>query len=74
MLGYDWLLLVIQSHVHATTVIMGLRILVTMLHNQSAISKFRDGSYGGGWLDHTEAVLQNRMGVVLGKSFVKQPS
>ncbi|XP_071808138.1 WD repeat and FYVE domain-containing protein 3-like isoform X3 [Asterias amurensis] len=66
VLGYDWLLLVIQSHVHATTVIMGLRILVTMLHNQSAISKFRDGSYGGGWLDHTEAVLQNRMGVVLG--------
>ncbi|XP_038062031.1 WD repeat and FYVE domain-containing protein 3-like isoform X2 [Patiria miniata] len=66
ILGYDWLLLFLQSHVHATTVIMGLRILVTMLYSQSAISKFRDGTFGGGWLDKTEAVLQNRMGVVLG--------
>ena len=59
-----------QGHVHPSTVILALRILLALLHNQAAISKFREGQYGGGWLDQTEPVLHNRIGVVLGKEFL----
>ncbi|XP_033108223.1 WD repeat and FYVE domain-containing protein 3-like isoform X3 [Anneissia japonica] len=69
ILGLDWVLLFMQGHCHPTTVILGLRILLALLYNQSMISCFREGrerSYGGGWLDQTDQVLQNRVGVVLG--------
>ncbi|XP_071954048.1 WD repeat and FYVE domain-containing protein 3-like isoform X2 [Antedon mediterranea] len=74
ILGLDWVLLFVQGHCHPTTVILGLRILLALLHNQSMISCFREGrerSYGGGWLDQTNQVLQNRVGVVLGYNLGK---
>nr|XP_054773448.1 WD repeat and FYVE domain-containing protein 3-like [Lytechinus pictus] len=66
VLGFDWLLLFLQGHLHPTTAIIALRILIAMLNNQTTINKFREGTTGGGWLDQTEPVLHNRMKVVLG--------
>ncbi|KAJ8022395.1 WD repeat and FYVE domain-containing protein 3 [Holothuria leucospilota] len=67
ILGFDWFLLFLQGHLHSSTVILALRILVTMfVANPACVSKFRDGTIGGGWLENTEPVLHNRMGVVLG--------
>ncbi|XP_014681660.1 PREDICTED: WD repeat and FYVE domain-containing protein 3-like isoform X2 [Priapulus caudatus] len=65
-LGHDWVMLCMQPHLHHSTVVLGLRILILLLSNPAAMLKFRDGTACGGWLDDTEAVLQNRMGVVLG--------
>ncbi len=67
MLGYDWLLLFLSAHLHQSTVVMTMRILVLMLSSPTAMNRFREGNAGGGWLDDTESVIQNRIGVVLGK-------
>lgn len=67
MLGWDWLMLFMQGHLHRSTVVMTMRILLLLLSNSSAMQKFREGGAGGGWLDETESVLQNRVGVLLGE-------
>ncbi|GLG99384.1 Neurobeachin [Gryllus bimaculatus] len=65
VLGLDWVLLYLQGHLHPSTVVWGLRILVVLCSCPSLIQKFREGSSNGGWLQDTELVLQNKMGVVL---------
>lgn len=65
VLGLDWPLLFLQQQLHPTTVVWGLRILVVMCSIPSLLSKFKEGSSTGGWLQDTELVVQNRMGVVL---------
>lgn len=67
VLGFDWLLLFMQGHLHPTTVKLALRVLVTMLRNQDNVRRFRDGIQRGGWLADTENVLKNQMAVMLGK-------
>ncbi|CAM1304230.1 WDFY3 (predicted) [Pycnogonum litorale] len=66
VLGFDWFSLFLQCHLHSSTVVSGLQILVVLLTNPNLLSKFREASQNGGWLRETEPVLQNRMGVVLG--------
>ena len=67
MLGFDWMLLFLQVHLHSTSVVTMMRILLLTLTNASAMQRFREGSMGGGWLSETESVLQNRIGVLLGE-------
>ena len=67
ILGFDWLLLFVQGHLHLITVVTAMRILLLMLGSPSALQKFRDGSSSKGWLDDTHLVLNNRIGAVLGK-------
>ncbi|XP_041362357.1 WD repeat and FYVE domain-containing protein 3-like isoform X2 [Gigantopelta aegis] len=66
VLGFDWLLLFMQSHLHPTTVISALHILVTILRIPSNVTRFREGNFGGGWLGDTESVLKNQMAAMLG--------
>ncbi|XP_052069301.1 WD repeat and FYVE domain-containing protein 3-like isoform X1 [Mytilus californianus] len=66
VLGFDWLLLFMQGHIHPSTVVKASLILLTMLQSQSATAKFREGSLGGGWLKGTEPVLKQHVGVMLG--------
>ncbi|XP_014865507.1 PREDICTED: WD repeat and FYVE domain-containing protein 3, partial [Poecilia mexicana] len=65
-LGFDWLLMFMEEHLHSTTVTVALRILVVLLSNQPILNRFREGLSGGGWLDHTDSVLTNKIGTVLG--------
>ncbi|XP_067008592.2 WD repeat and FYVE domain-containing protein 3 [Anabrus simplex] len=65
VLGLDWVLLFLQGHLHPSTVVWGLRILVVLCSCPTLLQKFREGSSNGGWLRETELVLQNKMGVVL---------
>lgn len=67
-LGYDWLLLFMQSHIHSSSVVLALRILLVMFRNNDNVKRFREGSYGGGWMGGTELVLKNQMSVMLGKN------
>ncbi|XP_066509176.1 WD repeat and FYVE domain-containing protein 3 isoform X1 [Hoplias malabaricus] len=65
-LGFDWLLMFMEEHIHSSTVTAALWILVVLLSNQSILSRFKEGLSGGGWLDHTDSVLTNKIGTVLG--------
>uniref|UniRef100_H2MQV2 WD repeat and FYVE domain containing 3 n=1 Tax=Oryzias latipes TaxID=8090 RepID=H2MQV2_ORYLA len=65
-LGFDWLLMFMEEHLHSSTVTVALWILVVLLSNQSILNRFKEGLSGGGWLDHTDAVLTNKIGTVLG--------
>lgn len=56
-----------QSHLHADSVVLVLRILLIMFRNIENTRRFREGSYGGGWMGGTETVLKNQMSVVLGR-------
>lgn len=60
-LGMDWLLLFMQPHVHFTTVIIAVRILVVVCANESFLSRFRDATHNGGYLRFTEMVSQRKM-------------
>lgn len=66
VLGMDWPLLFLQSHIHPSTVVWGLRILVVLGSIPTLLQKFREGLCNGGWLQDTELVLHNKLGVVLG--------
>lgn len=63
VLGLDWILLFLQSGLHSTTVIWGLRILVAICSVQSILQKFKEGTSNGGWLRHTD---HNKMVLALG--------
>ncbi|KAL0979906.1 hypothetical protein UPYG_G00191390 [Umbra pygmaea] len=65
-LGFDWLLMFMEEHLHSSTVTAALWILVVLLSNQAILSRFKEGLTGGGWLDHTDSVLTNKIGTVLG--------
>lgn len=66
-LGFDWLLMFMEEHLHPSTVTVALWIMVVLLSNQSILNRFKEGVCGGGWLDHTDAVLTNKIGTVLGE-------
>ncbi|XP_076402904.1 WD repeat and FYVE domain-containing protein 3 isoform X6 [Peromyscus maniculatus bairdii] len=65
-LGFDWIMIFMEEHLHPTTVTAALRILVVLLSNQSILIKFKEGLSGGGWLEQTDSVLTNKIGTVLG--------
>ncbi|KAF7644991.1 hypothetical protein LDENG_00212330 [Lucifuga dentata] len=64
-LGFDWLLMFMEEHLHPSTVTAALWILAVLLSNQSILNRFKEGLCGGGWLDHTDSVLTNKIGTVL---------
>ncbi|KAG7271513.1 hypothetical protein CRUP_007502, partial [Coryphaenoides rupestris] len=65
-LGFDWLLMFLEEHVHSSTVTAALWILVVLLSHNNILHRFKEGLCGGGWLDHTDSVLTNKIGTVLG--------
>ncbi|CAH1175861.1 unnamed protein product [Phaedon cochleariae] len=65
-LGFDWILLFMQPHLHSTTIVWALRMLVAICSSPSLMFRFREASSSGGWLRHTELVSHNKMVVVLG--------
>uniref|UniRef100_A0A8C6G7X8 WD repeat and FYVE domain-containing protein 3 n=1 Tax=Mus spicilegus TaxID=10103 RepID=A0A8C6G7X8_MUSSI len=65
-LGFDWIMMFMEEHLHPTTVTAAMRILVVLLSNQSILIKFKEGLSGGGWLEQTDSVLTNKIGTVLG--------
>lgn len=69
-LGFDWLLLFIQAHLHNTTVVRATRILVTMLSSTPALNRFREGLSSGNWLDGTDVMLNKTTYVVAGMRMI----
>ena len=56
----------LQGHLHPTTVIQALKILILLFKNPTTVSKFRDGVCGGGWLKDTEMIRKQQMGSGVG--------
>lgn len=64
-LGFDWVLLFLQTHLHTSTVILGMRILLVLGCAPSLVQKFREGSSNGGWLKDVEFHLaHNKLSVL----------
>ncbi|KAK7077189.1 WD repeat and FYVE domain-containing protein 3 [Halocaridina rubra] len=68
VLGLDWVLLFVQGHLHPSTVLIALRMLVALLSNAGILQKFRDASHNGGWMTDAQQVTTNKYGQVLGYS------
>lgn len=73
VLGLDWILLLLQPHIHSSTVIMGMRILVVLCANETIMNRFREGMQNGGYLKFTEQVSQND-GLVFAPQISPQPT
>lgn len=74
VLGLDWVLLFAQGHLHPSTVLIALRMLVALLSNAGILQKFRDASHNGGWMTDAQQVTSNKYGQVLGKLNVQHGS
>ena len=66
VVGFDWVLLFLQEQLHPTSVVWGLRILMTLLSVPPLMFKFRHGTCNGHWLLKSDNVLNNKMVEALG--------
>lgn len=73
VLGVDWIVLFLQPHIHASTVILGMRIIVVLCANEAIINRFREGLQNGGYLKFTEQVSQSD-GLVFASQISPQPT
>uniref|UniRef100_A0A8C2SA26 Alfy-like armadillo-like repeat domain-containing protein n=1 Tax=Capra hircus TaxID=9925 RepID=A0A8C2SA26_CAPHI len=62
-LGSDWFLLFVQAHVHPSTVVLGLKLLLHFLSSPSLRGRFKDGLPAGSWVERssegTDIVMDN---------------
>ncbi|XP_043782392.1 WD repeat- and FYVE domain-containing protein 4 isoform X1 [Cervus elaphus] len=52
-LGSDWFLLFVQGHVHPSTVVLGLKLLLHFLSSPSLRGRFKDGLPAGSWVERS---------------------
>lgn len=52
-LGPDWFLLLVQGHVHPSTTVLGLKLLLHFLSSPSLQGRFKDGLSAGSWVEHS---------------------
>lgn len=65
VLGFDWILLFMQSNIHRSSIIWSYKILTTLCSVPSLMVKFREASSNGGWLLNTELLQNNRSNLML---------
>ncbi|XP_025205063.1 WD repeat and FYVE domain-containing protein 3 [Melanaphis sacchari] len=65
VLGFDWILLFMQSNIHRSSIIWSYKILTTLCSVPSLMVKFREASSNGGWLLNTELLQNNRANLML---------
>ncbi|XP_039629915.1 WD repeat- and FYVE domain-containing protein 4 isoform X2 [Polypterus senegalus] len=51
-LGSDWFLLFLQSHLHSTTILLAIQLLLCFLNNPNIKNKFQEGMAAGTWLEN----------------------
>ncbi|XP_059025625.1 WD repeat- and FYVE domain-containing protein 4 isoform X3 [Mustela lutreola] len=52
-LGPDWFLLLMQGHVHHSTTVLGLKLLLHFLASPSLRGRFKDGLCAGSWVERS---------------------
>lgn len=68
VLGFDWLVLFLQPHIHSSSVILSLSCLWLLLALPQYLTKFREGACCGVWMRSTELAMTGKTGSVLGTS------
>ncbi|CAG0904255.1 unnamed protein product, partial [Cyprideis torosa] len=67
ILGYDWLLLFMQGHLHDSTMSLALPAITLCLSHPTLLQRFRDScSSNGCWLADADSFVQSRGSQVLG--------
>lgn len=61
-LGPDWFLMFVQSHVHVSTVVLVVRLLLHFLHNRTLLCNFKEGMTAGLWLENSSRGLSVLIG------------
>lgn len=69
VLGFDWILLFMQSNVHSSTIIWTYKILATLCSVPTLMVKFREASSNGGWLLNTELLQNNKANLMLSNNY-----
>lgn len=70
VLGFDWILLFMQSNIHSSSVIWAFKILTTLCSVPTLMIKFREASSNGGWLFNTELIQNNRANLMLSNYYI----
>ncbi|XP_027627322.1 WD repeat- and FYVE domain-containing protein 4 [Tupaia chinensis] len=52
-LGPDWFLLLLQGHLHPSTTVLALKLLLHFLSNPTLRGRFKDGLPAGSWVEHS---------------------
>lgn len=68
VLGTDWLMLFMQPHLHSSTVIWAMRILVVLCANDIIITRLRGGIMNSGYMRNTEVICQSKDMIKLSSS------
>uniref|UniRef100_A0A182QR41 WD repeat and FYVE domain-containing protein 3 n=1 Tax=Anopheles farauti TaxID=69004 RepID=A0A182QR41_9DIPT len=77
VLGLEWVLLLMQPHLHYSTMIWALRLLVVMLTREPVLARFREGKTTigeEGYLKNTEIIMQSRNAILLSTKIPTQVS
>ncbi|XP_053674040.1 WD repeat and FYVE domain-containing protein 3 [Anopheles nili] len=76
VLGLEWLLMLMQPHLHHSTMLWAFRILVIMLAREPISTRFREKVQAPngeeGYLKNTEIILQSRNAILISSSLPAQ--
>ena len=61
-LGPDWFLLFLQSHLHSSTTVLGLKLLLHFLSSPILLTQFKDGLPAGTWVEYSSKGVDIMMG------------
>lgn len=61
-LGPDWFLLLLQGHLHPSTTVLALKLLLLFLSSPSLRAQFKDGLSVGSWVEHSAEGVATMMG------------
>lgn len=64
-LGPDWFLMFMQGHVHPSTVLLAIKLLLHVLHNRTLLHKFKEGVMAGLWLENSSMGMNLLIGMTL---------
>lgn len=67
VLGLDWVVVFTQGHLHSSTVLIALKMLVALLSNNAILTKFREASHNGAWLSNAHLATETRQPHLSGK-------
>lgn len=61
-LGPDWFLLFVQGHLHPSTTVLGLKLLLHFLSSPSLRGRFKEGLSAGSWVERSSEGVDIVMG------------
>lgn len=61
-LAPDWFLLLMQGHLHPSTVVLGLKLLLHFLSSPYLRERFKDGLSAGSWVERSSEGVDIMMG------------